>query len=816
MSDPQGRESRNTVISFSTGPGEGYNLMRQVLVRLLLAVEQATAYRRSWSSEWRGELSLALAPICPTPHVSAGGHPPEGLAWSRLIDLDSLAQGTGVPILDLEEVLAAHPSAPWRLLQLRQSPRIRTMSPMAGSPPDCWEPSAHDPTGGIASVGCRCRPADWMSWSSVQSIDAFFSPGSTFLARETCSHPGHEVGGLFLSHAETMNWGRVYDSTAYWRVVRSLNPAPGISDLAAQHRPGGPYLGVHWRRGDFLQAHPDFSPSPAVAAEQIVGHARTHSLETVFVATDADNDEIGPLRAGVEAAGLTLRTLAPDSVPELCDLERAVLEQAILFDSTAFVGTRGSTFTHTVFETREASGMGEAPPTWNVLCGDAHHPGKPDDPAFGPFEPRRVFRQGTIIMQPETNLESVLFVLGDPTQPGTESPAEAVTRWADSGREGDRPAVRLLSELGGGKPGAWTILPTLPALAERLDPGVEWVFFVPADLAADPQEIAEWLMRHDGRSEVFVGRALRDAGPARIHHYRQDQLAYPDFRCGFALSRSLVLRMAKGWRERTPTAGFHIDAAYELADAVRAVGVELIDEPRLAGLSEAPGAASASVTPVDLDNVVFAVKTHGGNHDSLIPVLQRTWGRDVANLVFYSDVFDPAIPTIPVGVANLGPRAGLKFHVIASHLRGHHGGREWFMIADDDTLLSVPRLLKVLGSYSARREEPLFIGQRYGYGHRLPKGGYDYITMGGGLAINRAGLLALLAANGPPGIDDPDDMWVGQCLARMGVEVIHREGFHQEPPSGYPPEVLAGREAVSFHRHSPDAPEKVYAEYLAE
>ena len=94
--------------------------------------------------------------------------------------------------------------------------------------------------------------------------------------------------------------------------------------------------------------------------------------------------------------------------------------------------------------------------------------------------------------------------------------------------------------------------------------------------------------------------------------------------------------------------------------------------------------------------------------------------------------------------------------------------------------------------------------------------GYDYITMGGGLVINRCGLVALLEANDAPGIDTPDDMWVGLCLKEMGVEVVHHEGFHQEPPSAYPPEVLAQRQAVSFHRHAPDNPDEVYARFLAQ
>jgi UDP-glucose:O-linked fucose beta-1,3-glucosyltransferase len=755
-----GAQGSRTAISFSTNPGEGYNLMRQVLVRMVLATQQAGSLRRSWSPDSSGELGLALAPICPTPHVSAGGHPAEGLPWSRLIDLEHLAEGIGMPVVDLETFVAEHPAAPWRLIQLRTSPRILAMLP--GSPPDCWERRDAEPE----AIGCRCRPKDWLRWSSVQAIDAFFSPESDFLAREILSLPDHDAAGIFLSHAETMYWGRVCDSAAYWRVIAALRPAEGIRDLAARHRPAEPYLAVHWRRGDFRRVHAEHSPSPKVAAEQIASHARKHALRTVFVATDAGEDEIAQLRAGLEAAGLKLVTLQPESVPGLCDLERAALEQAILFHGNVFVGTRVSTFSHTVFETREASQAWEPEATWNVLCGD--------DRAFDPVEPRREFKPGAVRKGRIAGVGSVNFVSGD--------------------------------SLGSG---AWTILPILSALAADLDPGVEWVFFSPEALAADPQEIAGWLAKHDGG---FVGRAIRDLQPTGIHHYRQDPLAYPDLRCGFALSRSLVLRLAEAWRTRTPSAGFHIDAAYELAAAVLERGIALTDEQRFTPVIP----LSFSANPVSVEDVVFAVKTHGGNHGLRIPVLQRTWGSDAQHMVFYSDVDDPAIPTVSVDVPNSPRGHGQKFHAIARHLLDHHGEREWFVIADDDTLLSVPRLLQLLGSFSARREEPLFIGQRYGYGHGLSEGGYDFITMGGGMAINRRGLQALLDAyKEPPAFDTPDDMWLGRCMMEMGIEAVHHDGFHQEPPSAYPPELISGNQAVSFHRHAPDDPDAVYARYLA-
>lgn len=41
--------------------------------------------------------------------------------------------------------------------------------------------------------------------------------------------------------------------------------------------------------------------------------------------------------------------------------------------------------------------------------------------------------------------------------------------------------------------------------------------------------------------------------------------------------------------------------------------------------------------------------------------------------------------------------------------------REWLVIVDDDTILSVNKLLELLECYSRTNNEPIAIGQRYGF-----------------------------------------------------------------------------------------------------
>merc|ERR1712130_1008123 len=86
--------------------------------------------------------------------------------------------------------------------------------------------------------------------------------------------------------------------------------------------------------------------------------------------------------------------------------------------------------------------------------------------------------------------------------------------------------------------------------------------------------------------------------------------------------------------------------------------------------------------------------------------------------------------------------------------------KDILVIVDDDTVLSVARLASLLSCYTGE-ETPVLLGQRYGY--RAATGrGYNYITGGGGMVMNRAAASALSSCD-CPSADTPDDMHLGMC-----------------------------------------------------
>jgi hypothetical protein len=140
--------------------------------------------------------------------------------------------------------------------------------------------------------------------------------------------------------------------------------------------------------------------------------------------------------------------------------------------------------------------------------------------------------------------------------------------------------------------------------------------------------------------------------------------------------------------------------------------------------------------------------------------------------------------THPPAPPSTRPPTPPQTDAIFKHFEKHYSHKKWFVIADDDTWFHLHRLARVLRSFDPA--EAVYLGERYGYAHNgQGMGPYDYVTMGGGMAMSKAALL--LRNNecedctcGAP--DTYDDMQVGKWFTRhlMGkVLTVHEEGFHQ-------------------------------------
>lgn len=71
------------------------------------------------------------------------------------------------------------------------------------------------------------------------------------------------------------------------RALHIFSSHPCLLQVKLGSALGGPYLGVHLRRKDFIWGHREDVPSLEGAVKKIRSLMKTHQLDKVFVATDA-------------------------------------------------------------------------------------------------------------------------------------------------------------------------------------------------------------------------------------------------------------------------------------------------------------------------------------------------------------------------------------------------------------------------------------------------------------------------------------------------------------------------------------------------
>ncbi|XP_048835576.1 GDP-fucose protein O-fucosyltransferase 2 isoform X3 [Brienomyrus brachyistius] len=150
------------------------------------------------------------------------------------------------------------------------------------------------------------------------------------------------------------------DQTMYNEDWTRMKAKPGSAK-------GGPYVAAHLRRKDFIWGHRDDVPSLKGAVKKIRSLMKQQKLDRVFMATDADEEELEQLKR-----------MLPNMVryePTWEDLELlkdggvAIIDQWICAHARYFVGTSVSTFSFRIHEEREILGF-DPKTTYNRFCGD--------------------------------------------------------------------------------------------------------------------------------------------------------------------------------------------------------------------------------------------------------------------------------------------------------------------------------------------------------------------------------------------------------------------------------------------------------------
>jgi len=395
--------------------------------------------------------------------------------------------------------------------------------------------------------------------------------------------------------------------------------------------------------------------------------------------------------------------------------------------------------------------------------------------------------------------------------------------------------------------GGWTYVNLFKELLEVDRPTPNWFVVLHESTMVNPELLEQLLSGHDHNEDVFMGKALTDPDRVIIHHFQSDmKFKFPDASAGIIMSRRLVSDMAQHFADsnkniRGLPRDFSIDPEFELAQAIyyRHVDnsdgspVELThsdllcskegdncaiwnwkDRPCLMDLMSAE-----SLLPL-VKKVAFSVKTCEKYHEDRLPVINKTWAMAAPNLDLVSEKEDAKFGTkVLAGITHNTERGHcMKTEAIIKdfHERTNVNGQDldWLVIADDDTILSVAKLVRLLGCHDP--EKPVAIGQRYGFQVTNGEHGYDYPTGGAGMVFSKA-LVALMVkqkacqCNKP---DAPDDMHLGACLGSVGVTMTHSDQMHQGRPEDYNAQLLEDRGPISFHKFWETSPLDTYIKWF--
>ncbi|XP_060090701.1 beta-1,3-glucosyltransferase [Heteronotia binoei] len=377
---------------------------------------------------------------------------------------------------------------------------------------------------------------------------------------------------------------------------------------------------------------------------------------------------------------------------------------------------------------------------------------------------------------------------------------------------------------------AWTILPLMHDFSASYSRNTSWFFFCEEDTRINIVRLMEVLRRYDKSKELFLGKALHDEESTIIHHYafaeNPTSFKFPDFAAGWVLSMPLVNKLAKRLKNEPLKSDFTIDLKYEIALYVWEKGngphltpvpefcTEDVDSPKTSHCATTfANSLPTCGDPMKKTDIFVAVKTCRKFHEDRIPIVKQTWEAEAALIEYYSDYTERSIPTVDLEVPNTERgHCGKTFAILKRFLNHHPSTAPWLVIVDDDTLISISRLRKLLSCYNP--SEPVILGERYGYG--LGSGGYSYITGGGGMVFSREAIQRLFASKCRCYSNDaPDDMVIGMCFSGLGIPVTHSPLFHQARPVDYPKDYLSHQVPISFHKHWNIDPVDVYFRWLA-
>lgn len=348
---------------------------------------------------------------------------------------------------------------------------------------------------------------------------------------------------------------------------------------------------------------------------------------------------------------------------------------------------------------------------------------------------------------------------------------------------------------------------------------MKWLFICEPETRFHLPDLLDFARKNP---DAYIGHGLYDSEPSIIHHFSLNLTdPYPDPAAGILISRNILMKFIDRLATYTRPIDFIIDVKYELNQLINELtSVKLIDRSDLFCIRQKKGCLTwydgqddytCPRKDIHFNDLYFGIKTFVDFHQTRLPWLKKTWLNDQLNYHFYTNRVDTPNKQFLLNNVNTERGHCHKTFTILNSFYTNQTKFNYLIIVDDDTLLSPPRLLRVIRCFMLSHDLPLVLGERYGYGNY-----YGYPTGGSGMIFNRPAVQQIISNCKCPTADTPDDMFLGLCLQRLHLPLIHIPQLHQAQPNAYSKEWLAHQKAISFHKFDGINVEETYHEYLHE
>ncbi|XP_075217379.1 O-fucosyltransferase 2 [Lycorma delicatula] len=374
-------------VLYDVNEPEGFNLKRDVYIRM-------ATFMKKLSKE--GDWHLVLPPWYNLFHwrsLESETGPQNHVSWEHFFHIASLQ--SFVPVVEYIDFVHEVNSEPIDFVFVLQ--HISTNFEQVSEWKDGWsiEP-CHKETSINYKKYENIFKIKVLGYNNVtaKEIECVSFHGESNLLAEIVKN--YKSRSILIHHAEVALHNNFGDAL-YWQCRRSMRFAPYLVKISAEFREkylnstdsidktempddwrlekpgrkavGGPYLAVHLRRRDFLWGRPRDTPSIKGAVKQIKNKLVELDLDTVFVATDAPEEEYVELKSYLVGFKVFHYIPTPSEKRKIKDGGVAIVDQIICSHARFFIGSFESTFSFRIQEEREILGF-KKKTTFNRFCGD--------------------------------------------------------------------------------------------------------------------------------------------------------------------------------------------------------------------------------------------------------------------------------------------------------------------------------------------------------------------------------------------------------------------------------------------------------------